>query len=165
MYIKRCKQQNRALKNHNYNSFQSSSCLSIHASFCICCVFIHCLSVLKLYFIFYLLCWQLSLFRATAPVSQCSIQFSLPTPCRKNEASKEAFSSLIPTWLKDFVHIVEANNHLTLASLPINFCYAFVQPFCHDTRIKCRGISTVTDQLSLRKQPTFRDAITGFPAK
>ena len=58
------------------------------------------------------------------------------------EASKEAFSSIIPAWLKGFVHIVEANNHLTLASLHINFCHAYVEPFCHDTRIKCRGIST-----------------------
>ena len=63
------------LKNHNYNPFQSSSCLSIHASFCICCVFIPYLSVLRLYFMFYSLWWQLSLFRATAPVSrECSIK-------------------------------------------------------------------------------------------
>ena len=59
-----------------------------------------------------------------------------------SEASKEAFSSIIPAWLKGFVHIVEANNHLTLASLQINFCHAYVEPFCHDTRIKCRDIST-----------------------
>ena len=59
-----------------------------------------------------------------------------------NEASKEAFSSLIPTWLQGFVHIVEANNHLTLASLHINFCHAYLEPFCHDKRIKCRGIFT-----------------------
>ena len=63
------------LKNHNYNPFQSSSCLSIHASFCICCCFIPYLSVLRLYFMFYSLWWQFSLFRDTAPVSQeCSIK-------------------------------------------------------------------------------------------
>ena len=49
-------------KSNNYKPFQSSSCLSIHASFCICCVFIPYVSVLRLYFMFYSLCWQLSLF-------------------------------------------------------------------------------------------------------
>ena len=37
---------------------------------------------------------------------------------------------------------VRISHHLTLASLHINFCHAYVEPFCHDTRIKCRGIST-----------------------
>ena len=49
-------------KTNNYDPFQSTSCLSIHASFSICCVFIPYVSVLRLYFMFYLLCWQLSLF-------------------------------------------------------------------------------------------------------
>ena len=44
----------------------------------ICCVFIPYLSVSKLYFMFYSLWWRLSLFRATAPVSQCSFKFSAP---------------------------------------------------------------------------------------
>ena len=44
----------------------------------ICCVFIPYISVSKLYFMSYSLWWRLSLFRATAPVSQCSFKFSAP---------------------------------------------------------------------------------------
>ena len=43
-------------------------------------------------------------------------------------------------------YIVEANNHLTLASLHINFCHAYAKPLCHDTRIKCSvAFSLVND--------------------
>ena len=49
-------------------------------------------------------------------------------------------------WLKGFVSIVKANNHLTLASFHINFCHAYVEPLCHDTRIKCSvAFSLVND--------------------
>ena len=129
------------LKNHNYNPFQ---CPSMPLLSEICCVFIPYLSVSKLFFMFYSLWWRLSL--SLSCQSSCKQVFNLvfgtlAKSSIHNEASKEAFSSLIPAWLKSFVYIVEANNHLTLASLYINFCHAYVETFCHDTRIKC-GIST-----------------------
>ena len=40
-------------------------------------------------------------------------------------------------WLKGFVYIVKANNHLTLASFHINFCHEYAEPLFHDARIKC----------------------------
>ena len=130
------------LKNHNYNPFQ---CPSMPLLSEICCVFIPYLSVSKLFF-YVLLTLVAALSLSLSCQSSCKQVFNLvfgtlAKSSIHNEASKEAFSSLIPAWLKSFVYIVETNNHLTLASLYINFCHAYVETFCHDTRIKC-GIST-----------------------
>ena len=120
--------------------------MSIHASFVRDLLCFHTLSWCfeAFFFMFYSLWWRLSL--SLSCQSSCKQVFNLvfgtlAKSSIHNEASKEAFSSLIPAWLKSFVYIVEVSNHLTLASLYINFCHAYVETFCHDTRIKC-GIST-----------------------
>ena len=78
--------------------------------------------------------------------SSCKPVFNLvfaPHPLQKQWSFKGGFFFPHSHLAKRFcAHNVEANNHLTLASLPINFCYTFVEPFCRDTRIKCRSIST-----------------------
>ena len=111
MYIKRCKQQKQTLKNLFVKQTIIIRFNLLHASFCICCVFIPYLGALRLYFIFTLfgsssLFLNYNTFRATAHVSQCSAYSFLgkypgkkANPIKKLN-SKEAFSSLIPAWLK-----------------------------------------------------------------
>ena len=82
-------------------------------------------------------------FCATAPdpVSQCSTQFQGKYPGKKLTLMKLQRGLFLPSFPS---HTVQKNNHLTLASLQINFYRRYVEPFCQDTRIKC-GISARVD--------------------
>ena len=110
---------------------------------------------------FYSLWWQLllslSLFRATAPVSQCSVQFSVPwqKTQSKMKLQRELFFPYSCLAKRSCVHCCLANNHLTLASLQINFCHAYAEPLCHDMRIKCSvAFPLVNDPALPEKQTT-----------
>ena len=116
MYIKRCKQQKRTLK----NPFLKQTII-IHFNLLLVCLsmrpFVFAVfSYLILVFCGFILCFthfagsslflNYNTFRAIAPVSQCSAYSFLgkypgkkANPIKKLN-SKEAFSSLIPAWLK-----------------------------------------------------------------
>ena len=148
MHIKRSKQQQTKKTNFEKLCWKTTIIIRFNVHPCLFCQRFAVFSYLILVFRSFFLCFthfgggSLSLSCQSSCKQVFNLVFgTLAKSSIHNEASKEAFSSLIPAWLKRFVYIVEANNHLTLASLYINFCHAYVETFCHDTRIKC-GIST-----------------------